>query len=104
MTMRPDAPDKAEEPLADELVSQLQASGISAFDEVALRRELERHAPSYTLVRLTPAAARKWKARYRIMLASSYLDCQTVQEAYARALLALMRASKPFADSDATDA
>jgi len=78
----------ADTELPNEVVDQLVTRGITARDEAALRRELERHAPSYTLFRLNPAAARKWRARYRIMLAADYLDCQTVAEAYARALLA----------------
>jgi hypothetical protein len=68
----------------------LAERGISAVDEVALRIELERRLPAYTLYRLTPAAARRWKCRYRLMFGDTYLDCQTVSEAYARALLAIM--------------
>ncbi len=46
--------------------------------------------PGYTLHRLMPAAARRWKCKYRIMFAATYFDCQTVPEAYARALLAAL--------------
>ncbi len=73
--------------ISQDLIRQLQDRGIAARGEVDLRLELERHAPSYTLVRLTPAAARKWKARYRVLLAADMLDAQTVAEAYARAIL-----------------
>lgn len=59
-------------------------------DEVSLRRELERQLAGYTLYRLMPAAARRWKCKYRIMFAATYFDCQTVPEAYARALLAAL--------------
>jgi hypothetical protein len=85
-------------PLADgrelpqEVAEALAAHGIAARDEVGLRRELERHLPGYTLYRLTPAATRRWKARYRIMFEANYFDCQTVAEAYARALLAALDA------------
>lgn len=82
--------DPQDERLPADIVSQLQAHGISATGEVELRQELERVAPSYTLFRLNPIAARKWKARYRIMLAADYLDCQSVAEAYARALLSVL--------------
>lgn len=77
----------AEESLSDKMIRQLAERGVIARGEVELRLELERRAPSYTLVRLTPAAARKWKARYRILLAADMLDAQTVAEAYARAIL-----------------
>jgi hypothetical protein len=60
--------------------------------EVDLRQELERRAPIYTLVRLNPIATRRWKARYRIMLAADYLDAQSAAETYARALLAALDA------------
>ena len=68
----------------------LAEHGITVVDEVALRNELERRLPAYTLYRLTPAAARRWKCKYRLMFGDTYLDCQTVSEAYARALLAIM--------------
>ncbi len=90
----------AELPLSNDLIKQLQTYGITEVGEVELRRHLERFAPSYTLFRLPPAAARKWKARYRIMLAADFLDCQSVEEAYARALLAVIPPAKP----PATDA
>jgi hypothetical protein len=99
MARKQTPPEPADPPIPDEVVSQLYARGVTALGEIELRRELERHAPSYTLFRLTPAAARKWKARYRIMLAADYLDCQSVAEAYARALLASLASP---GDADAT--
>ncbi len=91
--MNPQEPttDALDERLPPDVVIRLAEAGVTDTGEVALRRELERRATSYTLFRLPPAAARKWKARYRIMLAAEYLDCQTVAEAYARAVLATMR-------------
>ena len=68
----------------------LAERGIATVEEVALRIELERRLPAYTLYRLTPAAARRWKCKYRLMFGDTYLDCQTVSEAYARALLAML--------------
>ena len=73
--------------LAGEMRQALAERGIAATDEVSLRVELEQRLPAYTLYRLTPAAARRWKCRYRLMFGNTYLDCQTVPEAYARALL-----------------
>lgn len=91
-----------ESTVSDELLSLLAERGITAHGEVELRLELERHAPSYTLVRLTPAAARKWKARYRLLLATEILDAQTVAEAYARAILSACASSER--DTPTTDA
>ncbi len=76
--------------LPDDVETALAARGIEAWDEVSLRLALEGHLKGYTLYRLTPAAARRWKCRYRIMFAAGYCDCQTVAEAYARALLATL--------------
>jgi hypothetical protein len=81
--------------LPPDIAAKLAGSGVSATDEVSLRRELERHLPGYTLYRLMPAAARRWKCRYRIMFGATYFDCQSVAEAYARALLATLEESPP---------
>lgn len=70
----------------------LETRGVAVRDEVALRQLLEQHLPGYTLYRLTPAAARRWKCKYRIMFEATYFDCQSVAEAYARALLASLPA------------
>ena len=79
----------ASEPgLPDDLRTRLDAAGIADHDEVALRTALERQVPGYNLYRLTPAAAKRWKCRYRILLAAGYYDAQSAAEAYARALLA----------------
>jgi hypothetical protein len=73
--------------LSSEVIERLAMYGVQQNGEVELRRLLESHAQTYTLYRLAPAAARKWKARYRIMIGATYLDCQSAAEAYARALL-----------------
>lgn len=80
--------------LPDELVARLDAAGVAARDEVELRRALERHVPGYDLFRLTPAAVKRWKCRYRILLIQGYYDGQSAAEAYARALLAAMSADE----------
>jgi hypothetical protein len=76
------------DPLPDDVETALAAHNITARDEVGLRLALEQRLKGYTLYRLTPAATRRWKCHYRIMFEATYFDCQTVAEAYARALLA----------------
>ena len=88
MTQQPQA-----EHLPDDVEAKLAALGVTARDEVALRLALEAHLSGYTLYRLMPAAARRWKCKYRIMFGATYFDCQTVAEAYARALLATLTTS-----------
>lgn len=80
----------SEPALPDEVVDALVERGVTEHDEVALRQELERRAPGYNLFRLTPAAAKRWKCRYRILLDAGYYDGQSAREAYARALLAVI--------------
>ena len=73
--------------LPGELVAALAEAGIEARGEVALRMALEERIPGYSLYRLTPAAAKRWKCRYRLMADAGYVDGQSVAEVYARALL-----------------
>ncbi len=75
--------------LATELQEQLIRQGITNFDEVILRQELEKRVATYTLIKLAHWPARRWKCHYRLMMASSMHDAQSVPEAYALALLAL---------------
>ena len=91
----PLGPQRDDQQLPGEVVTALEGHAIAARDEVELRRVLELYLPGYTLYRLTPAAARRWKARYRIMFGADYIDCQTVAEAYARALLAVLDVTNP---------
>lgn len=74
--------------LPEDVAEALRAHGIQAQDETSLREALEAHVSSFTLVKMMPAAARRWKARYRVLLGDAYHDAQSVPEAYARALLA----------------
>lgn len=76
--------------LPDEVRDGLVERGVMEHDEVALRRALEQRVPGYNLFRLTPAAVKRWKCRYRILLDVGYYDGQSAQEAYARALLAVI--------------
>jgi hypothetical protein len=85
--------DRGEPPeleLPDDVQRALSGRGITATGEVALRRLLESYAPTYSLFRLSPAASRRWRCRYRVLLEAGYCDGMTVGEAYARALLLLL--------------
>ena|SRR5215468_4473033 len=88
----PRRPLEDEAPFPDDLAQALAAQGIATTGEVALRRALEQHLPGYNLYRLTPAAARRWKCDYRILLDVGYYDGQSAAEAYGRALLAALQA------------
>jgi len=61
------------------------------FDEVSLREALEMRAETYTLIKLAPWPARRWKCRYRLMMGESMYDAQSVAEAYALGLLATLQ-------------
>ena len=63
-----------EEKLPDEVEEALTTHGIVVRDEVALRLALEECLRGYTIYRLTPAAARRWKCHYRIMFEATYFD------------------------------
>jgi hypothetical protein len=76
--------------IAEELQRQLAVYGIVDYGEVALREALEAHCETYTLIRLAPWPARRWKCHYRLMMVDSMYDAQTVAEAYALGLLALL--------------
>ncbi|WP_376795557.1 hypothetical protein [Thermogemmatispora sp.] len=77
--------------LSDELRQALLTHGIeTSDDEVALRQILERYVPTYTLIRLAPWPARRWKCRYRLLMRDQIYDAQSVAEAYARGLLAVL--------------
>lgn len=78
--------------IAPELQLELQQHGVSNFDEVALRQLLEQHTATYTLIKLASWPARRWKCHYRLMMRESMYDAQTVAEAYAMGLLALLKA------------
>jgi hypothetical protein len=76
--------------LPDDVVLALQTHGLPG-DEVGLREALETRVPGWELFCLTPAAARRWKCRYRLLMGAGYYDGQTAAEAYARALLAVLQ-------------
>ncbi|HEY7124558.1 MAG TPA: hypothetical protein VH540_11445 [Ktedonobacterales bacterium] len=80
-----------ESELSPELAAQLRTQGLTAEDEVSLRRTLEACTQSWTLIRLNNIAAKRWKARYRLMLGEKWYDAATTSNAYALGILALLR-------------
>lgn len=83
-----------ESELSPELAARLAERGLTTADEVSLRRLLDESVPSWTLIRLNSIAAKRWKARYRLMLGEEWFDAATVSNAYALALLALIQAQE----------
>jgi hypothetical protein len=81
-----------ESELSPELAARLAEHGLPQTDEISLRRLLDESVPSWTLIRLNTIAAKRWKARYRLMLGEQWYDAATVSNAYALALLALLQA------------
>ena len=83
-----------ESELSPDLAAKLREHGLTTADEVSLRRLLDESVPSWTLIRLNSIAAKRWKARYRLMLGEDWFDAATVSNAYALALLALIQAQE----------
>lgn len=77
--------------LPETLQYELTQHGITNFDEIALRQTLEQRAETYTLIKLAPWPARRWKCQYRLMMGDTMHDAQSVAEAYGLALLALLK-------------
>ena len=76
--------------IPDELHQALAKFNITAREEVALREALETHVDTYTLIKLAPWPARRWKCRYRLLMGDKMHDAQSPAEAYAMALLAAL--------------
>ena len=76
--------------ISEELQIQLAQYGITRFDEVGLREALEAHVETYTLIKLAPWPARRWKCWYRLLMGDGMYDAQSVAEAYALGLLAVL--------------
>jgi len=85
--------------IPEELQSQLTGYGITSYDETALREELEAHAPTYTLIKLAPWPARRWKCHYRLLIGEKIYDTQSAGEAYALGLLAALKHSSKTPES-----
>ena len=77
--------------ISTELQAQLAQHGITNCGEVELREALEARCETYTLIKLAPWPARRWKCRYRLMMGDSIYDAQSAAEAYALGLLAHFR-------------
>jgi len=78
------------------LQERLICQGITNFNEVMLREELEKRVTTYTLIKLANWPARRWKCCYRLMMGSSMHDAQSVPEAYALALLSVSECTEPM--------
>ncbi|HLQ28748.1 MAG TPA: hypothetical protein VK140_05870 [Ktedonobacteraceae bacterium] len=76
--------------IAEELQAQLIQHGITDLGEVALREALEARCETYTLIKLAPWPARRWKCHYRLMMRDKMYDAHSVAEAYALGLLAAL--------------
>ncbi len=88
-----------ESELSPELAAQLRAHGLDIEDEVSLRRLLDESMPGWTLIRLNTIAAKRWKARYRLMVGETWYDAATVSNAYALALLELLETQQEPSDT-----
>lgn len=77
-------------PLSEPLQQQLAHHRITQTDEAALRQTLEKHVTTYTLIKLAEWPARRWKCHYRLMMRDTIYDAQSVPEAYALAILAIL--------------
>lgn len=76
--------------LSEELQHRLARHGVAARDEVDLRQALETRIETYTLCKLAPWPARRWKCRYRLMTRTGAYDGQSIEDAYALGLLACL--------------
>lgn len=79
--------------IPEELHRQLARHGITSIDEVVLREALEARTETYTLIKLAPWPARRWKCQYRLLIGDKIYDAQSVAEAYAMGLLAILENS-----------
>ncbi len=79
----------------EHLQIQLLTHDFTSFDEVSLREALEQRVETYTLIRLAPWPARRWKCAYRLMMGDGMYDAQSAAEAYALGLLASLQETPP---------
>ena len=76
--------------IPDELHTALAKYNITAREEVALREALEARVETYTLIKLAPWPARRWKCKYRLLMGEKMHDAHSAAEAYALGLLAVL--------------
>lgn len=79
--------------LNEELEHRLARHGVAARDETGLRQALEARIETYTLCRLAPWPARRWKCGYRLMTRAGAYDGHSIEDAYALGLLAFLETS-----------
>jgi hypothetical protein len=79
------------ETLSETVQHQLACHGITDYNEIVLRQELEARVPTYTLIKLADWPARRWKCHYRLLMGTAMHDAQSVPEAYALALLSILQ-------------
>ena len=79
--------------IPDKLQKELAKYNITAGEEVDLREALEAHVETYTLIKLAPWPARRWKCRYRLLMGEKMHDAHSAEEAYAMALIAALENS-----------
>lgn len=76
--------------ITEQLQTQLTQHGITVSGEIELREAMEARAGTYTLIKLAPWPARRWKCHYRLLIGDRIYDAQSPSEAYAMAILALL--------------
>ena len=76
--------------IPEELHRRLARYGITTIDEVVLREALEARIKTYTLIKLAPWPARRWKCQYRLLVGDKIYDAQSAAEAYATGLLSIL--------------
>jgi hypothetical protein len=74
--------------LSEEIHTRLVAHGITTSDETGLREALEQRVETYTLFKLAPWPARRWRCHYRLMMREQMYDGQSIEDVYALGLLA----------------
>jgi len=79
--------------LEEGLRARLAAYGIVVNDETSLREAMEARIETYTLFKLAPWPARRWKCHYRLMMKDQMYDGQGIEEVYALALLGRLEIS-----------
>jgi hypothetical protein len=79
--------------ISEQLHTQLTQHGITVSGEIELREALEARAETYTLIKLAPWPARRWKCHYRLLIGDKIYDAQNPSEAYAMAILAILEHS-----------
>ena len=86
----PVTPSGEDAPLPGDVSRSLAERGVEAQDEISLLAPTRAMRAGIQPLPRTPAATKRWKCRYRLLLAAGYFDGQSAAEAYGRALLAAL--------------